>query len=145
VTGQLMAVVGVREQHGVPSVELLAKALATRRMLLVLDNCEHVLDAVAEVCGFLLQADDDVRILATSREHLWVGGEARYRLSLLRLPTSDDPEEISRSEAVGLFAERALSADSRFSLGGGNAVPGVTCGRAAGRDTAGDRAGGGPG
>ncbi|MGH3273376.1 MAG: ATP-binding protein, partial [Streptosporangiaceae bacterium] len=90
--------------------------------LLVLDNCEHVLDAVAEVCGYLLQASDDVRILATSREQLWVGAEARYRLSPLRLPESGDLEEASRSEAVVLFAERALSADSRFSLDHGNAA-----------------------
>jgi predicted ATPase len=73
------------------------------------------------ICGFLLQAADDLRILATSREQLWVGGEVRYRLSPLRLPPADDPEEAAGSEAVLLFAERAVSADPRFSLGPGNA------------------------
>lgn len=117
----LIAALGVPDRPGVAPPELLAEALAPRRMLLVLDNCEHVLDAVAEVCGSLLRAVDDVRILATSREQLWVYGEARYRVSPLRLPTSADPEEVSRSEAVRLFVERALSADPRFSLNGGNA------------------------
>jgi predicted ATPase/DNA-binding CsgD family transcriptional regulator len=120
VVGQLMTILGVRERPG-EAAELLAEALAPRRMLLVLDNCEHVLDAVAEICGFLLQAVDDLRILATSREQLWVGGEVRYRLSPLRLPSADDPEEAAGSEAVLLFAERAVSADPRFSLGPGNA------------------------
>jgi predicted ATPase/DNA-binding CsgD family transcriptional regulator len=122
VVDQLMAVLGVPEQRGVPSAELLAGAVAARQMLLVLDNCEHVLDAVAEMCGFLLRAADDVRLLATSREQLWAAGEVRYRLSPLRLPASDDPADISESGAVELFAERAMQADPRFSLGDGNAA-----------------------
>jgi predicted ATPase/DNA-binding CsgD family transcriptional regulator len=121
VAAHLMTVLGVRDRPGVAPPELLAEELAARQMLLVLDNCEHVLDAAAEVCGFLLRAVDDVRILATSREQLWVDGEARYRLSPLRLPASADAQEASRSEAVELFTERALSADPRFSLDGGNA------------------------
>jgi predicted ATPase/DNA-binding CsgD family transcriptional regulator len=116
VARQMMTALGVRERPGVAPVELIAEALAPLRTLLVLDNCEHVLDAVAGVCGYLLQAGDDIRILATSREQLWVGGEARYRLSPLRLPASADPEEVGRSEAVALFADRALSADAGFTL-----------------------------
>jgi predicted ATPase/DNA-binding CsgD family transcriptional regulator len=120
VAAHLMTVLGLGERPGAAAADLLAEALAQRRMLLVLDNCEHVLDAAAEVCGSLLQAVDDVRILATSREHLWVAGETRYRLSPLRLPESADPEEVSRSEAVALFIDRALRTDPRFSLDGGN-------------------------
>jgi predicted ATPase/DNA-binding CsgD family transcriptional regulator len=122
VVGQLMTVFGLRDRQGVPPVNLLAEALAQRQMLLILDNCEHVLDGVAEVCRSLLQAADDVRVLATSREQLWVAGEVRYRLSSLKLPTSDDLEEVSRSEAVALFTDRALSADARFSLTHENAA-----------------------
>jgi predicted ATPase len=60
--------------------------LAARQVLLVLDNCEHLIDAVAQLCEMLLPAADDVRILATSREPAGVAGEARYRLPPLGLP-----------------------------------------------------------
>jgi predicted ATPase len=52
--------------------------------LLVLDNCEHVIDAAAELCGRLLLGADDVRVLATGREPLQIAGEARYRLGRFR-------------------------------------------------------------
>jgi predicted ATPase/DNA-binding CsgD family transcriptional regulator len=116
VAGEVAAALGVREAPGRPVSAVLGEVLAPRRLLLVLDNCEHVLDAVAKLCGDLLIATDDVRILATSREQLWVGGEARYRLAPLTLPRSDDPEEIGRSEAVTLFAERARRAVPGFAL-----------------------------
>ena len=122
VAAHLMTALGVRDRPGAAPPDLLAEALASRKMLLVLDNCEHLLDAVAEVCGTLLQAVDDVRILATSREQLWVDGETRFRLSPLGLPASADPEEVCRSDAVALFAERALTADPRFSMDGGNGL-----------------------
>jgi non-specific serine/threonine protein kinase len=60
--------------------------LARRQLLLVLDNCEHVIGAAAELCAGLLAACDDVRVLATSREPLRVAGEAGYRLGPLALP-----------------------------------------------------------
>jgi hypothetical protein len=64
---------GVREQAGVPAVQAVARVLARRQLLLVLDNCEHVIGAAAELCAGLLQACDDVRVLATSREPLRIG------------------------------------------------------------------------
>ena len=60
--------------------------LARQQLLLVLDNCEHVIGAAAGLCAGLLAAADDVRVLATSREPLRVAGEARYRLAPLRVP-----------------------------------------------------------
>ena len=60
--------------------------LARQQLLVVLDNCEHVIGAAAELCAGLLQACDDVRILATSREPLRVTGEAAYRLAPLPVP-----------------------------------------------------------
>jgi predicted ATPase/DNA-binding CsgD family transcriptional regulator len=99
-------------------VEALAAAMARRQLLLVLDNCEHVLAAAAELCGTLLSAADDVRVLATSREPLAVRGETRYRLAPLGLPTSGEPGESGGSEAVALFADRARQADRHFSLDG---------------------------
>jgi predicted ATPase/DNA-binding CsgD family transcriptional regulator len=114
VAGEVASALGVRGTQGGSVPQVLAEVLAPQRLLLVLDNCEHVLDAVAKLCGGLLNAADDVRILATSREQLWVGGEARYRLSPLGLPKTDEPAEIGRSEAVTLFAERARYAAPDF-------------------------------
>jgi class 3 adenylate cyclase len=71
---------------GGPVLEALAEVLAARQVLLVLDNCEHLIDAVAQMCEMLLPAADDVRILATSREPAGVAGEARYRLHPLGVP-----------------------------------------------------------
>ena len=92
--------------------------LAGQQLLLVLDNCEHVIGAAAELCAGLLAACDDVRVLATSREPLAVAGEARYRLGPLTLPSPGDPAGGGRSEAVALFADRARRADPRFALDG---------------------------
>ena len=92
--------------------------LARRQLLLVLDNCEHVIAAVAELCGALLPAADDVRILATSREPVGVAGEARYRLPPLGLPGPGDQAEAGRVGGGGLFADRARQADPHFALSG---------------------------
>jgi len=110
------AELGVREQPGVPAAEAVARVLSRQQLLLVLDNCEHVIGAAAELCAGLLAACDDVTILATSREPLAVAGEARYRLGPLSLPGSDDAAGGAGSEAVALFADRARRADTRFVL-----------------------------
>ena len=80
------AALGIPEQPGVPAAGTLARALAGQQLLLVLDNCEHVIEAAAQLCAGLLAACDDVRVLATSREPLAVAGETRYRLGPLTLP-----------------------------------------------------------
>ena len=90
------AALGVRDLPGVPAAEALARVLARQQLLLVLDNCEHVIGAAAELCAGLLLACDDVRVLATSREPLRVAGEARYRLAPLALPGLDDLAEAGR-------------------------------------------------
>ena len=110
------AALEVREQPRVPSAAALARVLARQQLLLVLDNCEHVIGAAAELCAGLLAAADDVTILATSREPLAVAGEARYRLAPLILPDLDDLAASARAEAVALFADRARSADAQFTL-----------------------------
>jgi class 3 adenylate cyclase len=88
--GQVAAVVaaclGVREQPGVPVAEAVARVLARQQLLLVVDNCEHVIAAAAGLCAELVTACDDLRVLATSREPLRVAGEARYRLGPLAVP-----------------------------------------------------------
>jgi len=107
---------GVRDLPAVAAAGALARALARRQLLLVLDNCEHVIGAAAELCGRLLLGADDVRVLATSREPLRIAGEARYRLGPLKLPDSAEPATAGDSEAVTLFADRARLADASFAL-----------------------------
>jgi len=112
------AALGIPEQPGVAAADTLARVLAGQQLLLVLDNCEHVIGAAAELCAGLLAACDDVRVLTTSREPLAVAGEARYRLAPLTLPAPGDPADGGRSEAVALFADRARRADTGFVLDG---------------------------
>ena len=110
---------GVREQPGVTAADALMQVLGRQQLLVALDNCEHVIGAAAELCAGLLQACDDVRILATSREPLRIAGEAAYRLAPLLVPgPGDTGDEVA--EAVALFADRARTADARFALTGQN-------------------------
>ena len=118
VAAVVAAALAVRDQPGVPAAEAVARVLARQQLLLVLDNCEHVIGAAAELCAGLLAACDDVRVLATSREPLAVAGEARYQLAPLALPDPEDLAEAARAEAVALFTDRARSADVRFALTG---------------------------
>jgi predicted ATPase/DNA-binding CsgD family transcriptional regulator len=114
------AVLGVRDRPGVSAAEALARVLSQRQLLLVLDNCEHVIGAAAALCAGLLSAADDVRVLATSREPLRVAGETAYRLAPLALPGPDagpsDTADLAAVEAVALFADRAGRADAHFAL-----------------------------
>jgi predicted ATPase/DNA-binding CsgD family transcriptional regulator len=110
------AALGIRDLPAEAVADALARALARRQLLLVLDNCEHVIGAAAELCARLLLAADDVRILATSREPLRIAGEARYRLGPLALPPPGDPAAAAECEAVTLFADRARQADPGFTL-----------------------------
>ncbi len=118
VAAAVAAALGIRELPSVAAADALAHALARRQLLLVLDNCEQVIGAAAELCGRLLLGADDVRVLATSREALRIAGEARYRLGPLSLPDADNPAAADGSEAVALFADRARRADASFALDG---------------------------
>ena len=116
------AALGIRDLPSVAVADALARELARRQLLLVLDNCEHVIGAAAELCARLLLAADDVRILATSRKPLRIAGEARYRLGSLSLPPPGDLAGAAECEAVTLFADRARRADPEFSLDADNAA-----------------------
>jgi predicted ATPase/DNA-binding CsgD family transcriptional regulator len=107
------AALGLQLPPAAPTTETLADMLAPRQLLLVLDNCEHLLTAAAEFCAGLLSVADDVRILATSREPLRVAGEARYRLGPLALPR---PGDAGGAASVVVFADRARRADPRFRM-----------------------------
>ncbi|MGN9912894.1 BTAD domain-containing putative transcriptional regulator [Phytohabitans sp. LJ34] len=105
----LLSVLGVPDPPGAPkpAAERLAAALRDRRTLIVLDNCEHVVDQVAGPVAALLAAAPDLRVLATSREPLRLRGEVRWELPPLEVPDTDDPARLLRSPAVRLFLARA--------------------------------------
>ena len=116
VVAEVAAALAVRDLPSVPLTEVLVRVLARRQLLLVLDNCEHVIDGVATLCAQLLPAADDLRVLATSREALRVAGEARYRLGPLALAQPDDLTDGAECESVELFVDRARRADACFVL-----------------------------
>ena len=121
----LASVFGVREEPSVPLLASVLDFLATKRLLIVLDNCEHVIDAAREVTDAILRGCPDVRIVATTREALGVGGEAVYRLPTLGVPAEGEDltaQEALRYEAVALFVARARAADARFALSDANAA-----------------------
>ena len=99
--------------------EAINRWLTQKQLLLVLDNCEHVLPAVAELANGILKIAPDVRLLATSRQALGVTGEIVHRLPSLAVPEQTavlKPEEALCFGAVALFSARAGSADTRFTL-----------------------------
>ena len=97
-------------------VDQLVDALWSRRLLLVLDNCEHVLDGVAPLVESLMRRDGEVRMLATSREPLGVPGESVMLVRPLPLPLLAGLEELVESEAAVLLADRAGSAQPGFTV-----------------------------
>lgn len=105
--------------------ERLVEALAAKQLLLVLDNCEHLVQAVARLSAALLRHCPDMRILATTREALGLPGEAVLTVPPLALPpeaASASPEALLSSEAVRLFVDRARQAQAQFSLSTENAA-----------------------
>ena len=104
-----------------PAAQALTDHLRSRRLLLVLDNFEHLLPA-AVVVGELLDAAPGLRVLATSRTPLQLSGEQEYPLAPLRLPRPDElATDPGGNDAVALFADRAAAVDPRFVLGADNA------------------------
>jgi predicted ATPase/DNA-binding SARP family transcriptional activator/DNA-binding CsgD family transcriptional regulator len=110
---------GVREQPGRPLEGALTEHLRTKDLLLVLDNCEHLVDAAARLAEALLSACPKLRILATSREPLGVRGEVLWTVPPLSLPGTCGEatvEDLIRYEAVRLFVDRARSRLPDFEL-----------------------------
>ena len=111
VTQAVAQVLGVREEAGKPLAQTLVDFLKAKHLLLVLDNCEHVLDACSRLVDTLIRSCPNVQVLASSREGLGIAGELTYRIPSLSLP---DPKQavtvdnVGQYEAVQLFIERAL-------------------------------------
>jgi predicted ATPase/DNA-binding SARP family transcriptional activator len=118
------AVWDVREEQGRPLQVTVADYLCEKTLLLVLDNCEHVIDASSQLVGYLLQRCPGLRILATSREALGVAGEFIMCVPSLSLPPSRPAsrETLQGSEAVRLFVSRAATALPGFELIDSNAA-----------------------
>ena len=118
------AALGVTEQPGRPLTETLLDYLRTARLLLILDNCEHLISACAELADHLLSDAQALRVLATSREPLGIAGEYLWRITSLELPAPELPSavaDLGRCEAVRLFVERAVAVSSSFELTAQNA------------------------
>ncbi|HZT40750.1 MAG TPA: adenylate/guanylate cyclase domain-containing protein, partial [Chthonomonadaceae bacterium] len=114
----------LQEEPGRALLQTLTTALKCRRMLLVLDNCEHLLSACATFADTLLRACPQVKILATSREVLGIAGETVYRVPPLALPDPDrlpSIELLMQFEAVRLFLDRATAVSTAFSITSENA------------------------
>ena len=102
-------VLGIREEPGRPVLDTLVDAVGQQRLLVVLDNCEHVINACAKLADALLRNCPDITLLATSREPLSIDGEIVHRVPSLITPADgDDVEAIVNTEAVRLFADRAV-------------------------------------
>ncbi|RZL84343.1 MAG: tetratricopeptide repeat protein [Rhodococcus sp. (in: high G+C Gram-positive bacteria)] len=119
------ASLGLGDHSSRPLIEVLVEFLVTRELLLVFDNCEHIVDGVAGLVETLLRTSPGLRILATSREPLGMGGESLLRVPPLTVPNPDRPpslQGLTRYDAVTLFAERAAAAVPGFELTEDNAV-----------------------
>lgn len=114
---------GLREVPNQPLTETLAHDLHLARLLLVFDNCEHLVDACARLTDTFLQACPSLTILTTSREALGIPGERVYRVPALTFPqTLEMPmHQVLEHEATRLFVERAIAANSDFGLNNQNA------------------------
>jgi len=112
--------IGLRDEPQRPVIDMLCDYLREKSMLIILDNCEHLVDACAQMANKILQAAPHVRILASSREALGIAGEVSYRVPSLGVPPDMDhlplAESLSQYEAVKLFIDRAVSANPDFKV-----------------------------
>ncbi len=129
VISRLASVIGVDEERGRPLLETLADALKTRRLLVALDNCEHLIDACARVCERLLASSPGLRLITTTREPLRVAAETVWQVQPLTVPPADSVAvsvEPDRYEAIRLFADRAAASLPGFAIGPDNAAAAAT-------------------
>ena len=117
VVAETAQVLDVREEPGRPLIQTLCAHLKTKRVMLVIDNCEHLVHACADLAHAILKAAPNVRMLASSRETLRVPGEHAYPILPLPLPKAGDSlEALARSTAVQLFVARAKQHKPVFEL-----------------------------
>ena len=122
---QVAVAMGVQEQANRPIAATLLEVTSSKETLLVLDNCEHLIEGVAVLADELLRSCPGVRLLATSRETLGVSGETVWTLPPMPVPSVDidpDPDHLGAIESIRLFIDRARLADREFSLNKDNAA-----------------------
>jgi predicted ATPase/DNA-binding SARP family transcriptional activator len=116
---------GVQQRSERDPAEVLAERIGEQRLLVVLDNCEHLIEACAQLADRLLRACPNLHVLATSRERLRIQGEVAWRVPPLSLPVEleePDVDQLERSEAIRLFCQRAADAAPGFELTAENAA-----------------------
>lgn len=113
----------LREVQGVPLSETITNYLRGKHLLLILDNCEHLIEACAKITDQLLHNCPNLKIIASSREALGIDGETVYNVPSLALPSARDgrSKDWMEYESIRLFIERAIQANSQFTLTGENA------------------------
>jgi predicted ATPase/DNA-binding SARP family transcriptional activator len=125
VTQTLAALLGVREEPNYPLIRALTAQLRTKKLLLILDNCEHLIEACAQLVETLLRACPQLKILVTSRETLGVMGERILRVPSLQLPDLHATlplHDLAQCEAIRLFVDRAMTVNPTFTLNEANAA-----------------------
>jgi predicted ATPase/DNA-binding winged helix-turn-helix (wHTH) protein len=124
--GTIASALGVLQPDADAPIEAIAAAIGRQRTLLLIDNCEHLVEAVAELVTALLERVPNLSIFATSQESLRIAAEQIYRLRPLAVPRDDpdapemDAGRIAGFGAIALFVERVHAVDWRFELHGGN-------------------------
>ena len=119
VASAAVAALGLRDQTAAEPIEVLSAYLQDKQLLLVIDNCEHLLEAAAQLVASIIRRSPNVRVLTTSREPLQISGEYVVPLPPLELPeptTAAPISQLSQNEAVMLFMERAAAASGTFEL-----------------------------
>ncbi len=119
----VLGALDLRDQASATPMEILVAHLRTRRLLLLLDNCEHLLEAAAQLVNEILRAAPDVRVITTTREPLQVPGEYVVPVPPLELPLTDGAAplaQLRQNEAIMLFTERAAAASGAFELSTSN-------------------------
>ncbi len=120
----LASALGIKEMTDLKSERALAESIGKKDLLIVFDNCEHMVDDVASLTEFLLGKCPNIKVLATSREALRCHGERTHRVLSLEYPDpnlKESPEILSRYESVRLFIERALAVNANFRVNNDNA------------------------
>lgn len=124
VVQSVASIFGLREQLGMPIHELLIDFLRAKDLVLIVDNCEHLVDSCAQLVEQLLHVCPKLKIIASSREALGIAGETVYRVPSLSVPGDSQvtPAMLAQSESAQLFIERASAANPKFALSDHNAT-----------------------
>lgn len=118
-------VFGLKDEPGEPVLKTLVEYLKSKQLLLLLDNCEHLVSACAQLADSIMRACPDVGILASSREALGIAGETTYRVPSMAFPDPNmakTPESLIPNEAVRLFVDRAEQVEPGFQVTTDNAT-----------------------